>query len=145
MKKLILFAAAGIFSGFTGFRTNPDPVATNLADVRTGQWPINLERDVEGRDTSYSLIFRSQEVMQGTVLDTLPFENIGQLRYFEQALTYLKGAKNGETAKFKDYSIKREEKKYQPVSYLDCFSWVSEIGKYTNVKKADLLPLSVNP
>jgi hypothetical protein len=56
--------------------------------------------------------------MQGTVLDTLPFENIGQLRYFEQALTYLKGAKNGETAKFKDYSIKREEKKYQPVSYL---------------------------
>jgi hypothetical protein len=118
MKRLILFAILLPFSAITGFKRNADPVTKNLAEVRSGLWPINLERDVEGRDTSYALIFRNQEVIQGSVLDTLPFPNLGQLRYFGQALDYLKDRKNGETAQFKDYTIKREEKKFQTVSYL---------------------------
>ena len=89
-----------------------DPSATNLADVRTGQWPMNMERDIDGRDTSYALIFRDQQYEDGVVMDTLEFENLGQLRYLGQALNVLKKGNNGDIANFKDYSIKRADKRY---------------------------------
>ena len=108
MKKLSLF----FFFPFTILAWHPlDPSATNLADVRTGQWPMNLERDVDRRDTSYSLIFRDQQYEETVVMDTLEFENVGQLKYFGQALDALKKGHTGDIANFKDYSIKRADKR----------------------------------
>jgi hypothetical protein len=89
-----------------------DPSATNLADVRTGEWPMNLERDIDRRDTSYSLIFRDQQVENGVVMDTLEFENLRQLKYLGQALDVLKKGHNGDIANFSNYSIKRADKRY---------------------------------
>lgn len=89
-----------------------DPSATNLADVRTGRWPMYLERDIDRRDTSYSLIFRDQQYEDAEVMDTLKFGNLGQLRYLGQALKVLRMGHNGDIANFKDYSIKRADKPY---------------------------------
>jgi hypothetical protein len=90
-----------------------DPSGVNLADVRTGQWPMNLERDIDRRDTSYSLIFRDQQYEDVVVMDTLGFENLGQLKYFGQALNVLKKGHNGDIANFKDYSVKRTDNRLQ--------------------------------
>ncbi|HXL73170.1 MAG TPA: hypothetical protein VN963_06045, partial [bacterium] len=64
------------------------------------------------RDTSYSLIFRDQQVEDAVVMDTLEFENLGQLKYFGQALDVLKKGHTGDIANFKDYSIKRADKRF---------------------------------
>lgn len=90
-----------------------DPSATNLADVRTGAWPMNLERDIDRRDTSYSLIFRDQQYLNFVVMDTLEFESLGQLRYFGQALGVLKKGHDGDQANFTNYSIKRTDKRLE--------------------------------
>jgi hypothetical protein len=109
MKKLSFF----FFFPLTVLAWSPlDPSATNLADVRTGQWPMNLERDIDRRDTSYSLIFRNQRYENAVVMDTLEFENLGQLKYFGQALDVLKKGHTGDIANFKDYSIKRADKRF---------------------------------
>jgi hypothetical protein len=125
MKRLIL---CSLFIPLTGSkRLLPDklPSSTNLVEVRSGAWPINLERTVENTDTSYSLEFRDEEVLTGVVMDTLPFPNLQQLRYFEKALSTLKTATNGDIAKFKNYSIKRAEKKYDGIWYILRFQWGS--------------------
>ena len=56
--------------------------------------------------------------MNAEVMDTLPIANLQQLRFLDQALTSLKKASNGEIATFKDYSIKRTDKKFDGTSYL---------------------------
>jgi hypothetical protein len=89
-----------------------DPSATDLADVRTGKWPMTLERDIDRRDTSYSLIFRDQQYETGVVMDTLSFENLRQLKYLGQALDVLKKGHNGDIANFSTYSVKRADKRY---------------------------------
>jgi hypothetical protein len=89
-----------------------DPSATNLADIRAGKWPMNLERDIDRRDTSYSLIFRDQQYETGVVMDTLAFDNLRQLKYLGQALDVLKKGHNGDIANFSNYSIKRADKRY---------------------------------
>jgi hypothetical protein len=96
---------------------------TNLLEVRAGEWPINLERTIENRDTSYALIFRDQQFSRGVLLDTLPFPNPGQLKYFGQALTVLKNGHNGDIAQFKDYSVKRADKKYEGIWYILRIKW----------------------
>jgi hypothetical protein len=109
MKKLPLF----LFFPLTVFAWSPlDPVAVNLADIRTGAWPMNLERDIDRRDTSYSLIFRDQQVRDVVVMDTLVFQNTVQLHYFKQALDVLKKGNNGDIANFKDYTLKRADKRF---------------------------------
>src|SRR5579863_5952151 len=100
MKRLSLFFAFPL----TFFAWLPlDPSGTNLAEVRTGAWPMNLERDIDRRDTSYSLIFRDQQVGDAVLMDTLVFSDLRQLRYFGQALDVLKNGHNGDIATFKDY------------------------------------------
>jgi hypothetical protein len=89
----------------------------NIVEVRSGAWPINLERNADGVGT-YSLIYRNQEVMNAVSLDTLTFSNLEQLRYFGKGLDALKVSPNGEIAQFKDYSIKRADKKFEGVWYL---------------------------
>ena len=117
MKKLLLSTLFLPFVGGSGF-VRVDPFTTNLADVRTGAWPISLERWIERRDTSYVLLFRDEQVMNEEVMDTLPFANLQQLRYLEQALTKLKTGNNGDIAQFKEYSIKRTDKRFEGTSYL---------------------------
>jgi hypothetical protein len=119
MKKLTFF-----FFPFTILSWLPlDPTASNLADIRTGKWPINLERDIDRRDTSYSLIFRDQHYEDGVVMDTLGFENLRQLKYLGQALDVLKKGHNGDIANFSNYSIKRADKRYDGVWYILRDKW----------------------
>ena len=117
MKKLILFAV------FLPFATHQKALkkefnSTNILEVRTGDWPINLERNTGNSGTSYALLFRDQQVVTGVMMDTLEFPDLGQLKYFGKALTVLKAGHNGDIAKFKDYSLKRAEKKYDGVWYI---------------------------
>jgi len=112
MKKLIL-CALFIPMGDKHGSNHVHASGTNLVEVRSGEWPINLERDVDERDTSYALLFRDKQVLTSVLMDTLPFANLTQLKYFGKALTVLKTGNNGDIAKFKDYSIKRADKKYE--------------------------------
>lgn len=116
MKKLILCAIFLPCAGKAGLHSAR--LSENLVEVRSGQWPINLERNVDRSGTSYSLIFRDQQVMNGEVLDTLEFANLEQLKYFEKALTTLKTGHNGDIARFKDYTLKRADKKFDGVWYI---------------------------
>jgi hypothetical protein len=117
MKKLILFAV------FLPFATHQKAFkkefnSTNLLEVRAGDWPINLEKNNNPSKPAFSLIFRDQQVVNGVMMDTLEFPDLGQLKYFGKALTVLKTGNNGDIAKFKDYSLKRAEKKYEGVWYI---------------------------
>lgn len=116
MKRLILSALLLPFAGKAGLHSAHS--ADNLVEVRSGQWPINLERNTDRSGTSYSIIFRDQQVMNGEVLDTLVFSNLEQLKYFEKALTVLKTGHNGDIARFKDYTLKRADKKFDGVWYI---------------------------
>jgi hypothetical protein len=97
--------------------------STTLVEVRSGIWPINLNRSIENFDTSYFLEFRDEQVLSTVVLDTLPFPDLGQLKYFEKALSTLKNGTNGDIAKFKNYSIKRADKKYEGTWYILRAQW----------------------
>ena len=108
MKKFILVVLVIPFAGFTAFKLIY-PSTTNLLEVRPDPWPINLQRTIDRRDTSYALEFRDQQVLSGVLLDTLPFANLQQLRYLEQGLSALKKGHNGDIATYEDYSIKRTE------------------------------------
>ena len=94
-----------------------------LVDVRAGDWPISLEKAEGKKIAAYFLQFRDQQVLTGVVMDTLPFSDIGQLKYLEKALTALKSGTNGDIAKFKDYSIKRTDSRTDGRSYLLRLRW----------------------
>jgi hypothetical protein len=108
---LILPVAAMIYS-WTAVRP-PDSV-----EIRSGQWPIHLERTTDRPGVRFSLIFRDQSESIANVLDTLDFADIGQLRYFDAGLTALKKGNNGDCAHFKDYTITRADKKYEGLYYI---------------------------
>ena len=116
MKKLILSTLLLPFAGKTGII--PSSPSTTTVEIRSGAWPMSLEKEVGRSGKSYSLIFRDQQVMDAEVLDTLPFPNVEQLKFFGKALTYLKTGHNGDIAQFKDYSVKRAEKKYEKIQYI---------------------------
>ena len=116
MKKGILFAFIP-FAGIAGFSLINNSTI-NLLEVRADPWPINLQKITEKTGTSYALEFRDQGVLNGVVLDTLPFANLEQLKYFGQGLSALKKGHNGDVANYKDYSIKRTDVKKEPTWYL---------------------------
>jgi hypothetical protein len=87
-------------------------------EIRGGAWPINLERSTDRPGVSFSLIFRDQEEMNGTLLDTLDFADVQQLRYFGKGLTALQHGNNGDIARFKDYTITRADKKFDGIWYI---------------------------
>lgn len=116
MKKGILISLIPI-AGITGFNM-VNSSTTNLLEVRPDPWPINLQRIIDKTDTSYALEFRDQQVLSGVMLDTLPFANLEQLKYFGQGLSALKKGTNGDIANYKDYSIKRTDVKKEPAWYL---------------------------
>jgi hypothetical protein len=120
---ILCFAALAAFTYRHSSTTNSS--TTNLAEIRSGAWPMNLERDIDYRDTSYSLLFRDQEVVNGVAMDTLTFTDLRQLKYFQKALTTLKTGNNGDIARFKDYSVKRADKKYDGAWYILRVKWGS--------------------
>lgn len=123
MKKLILCALfLPLAAGKPGYN-GAEPISTNLVDVRTGEWPMSLERTVDRRDTSYSLQFRDQQVITAVVLDTLPFPNLQQLKYLGKALSALKTGTNGDIARFKTYTITRADKKYDGIWFVLRDKW----------------------
>jgi hypothetical protein len=97
----------------------------NLVEVRSGDWPISLESVRENSHTFYFLEFRDQQVVRAVVMDTLPFPDLQQLKYFGKALSALKTGTNGDIARFKDYTITRAEKKYEGTWFLLKYQWGS--------------------
>ncbi|MFI5152524.1 MAG: hypothetical protein ACHQET_04275 [Chitinophagales bacterium] len=123
MKRLILCALFIPIAVKPGSNRSHNYEGTHLVEVRSGDWPINLERDIDDRDTSYSLLFRDKQVLTSVLMDTLSFANLTQLKYFGKALTVLKTGNNGDIAKFKDYSIKRADKKYEGTWFILRYRW----------------------
>jgi hypothetical protein len=119
MKKLFLSLLVIPFSGIDRAPLS----ANNPVEIRSGDWPIMLQRTIDRSDTSYSLQFRDVQVLNSVVMDTLPFPNSTQLKYFEKALSTLKTGNNGDIARFKDYSIKRADKKYDGTWYILQIKW----------------------
>jgi hypothetical protein len=117
MKKLILSALFLPFAGIAGLHIVPPP-STNSVEIRSGEWPMSLERGVERSGASFYLIFRDQQHERDVILDTLVFADAQQLNYFGKALTVLKTGNNGDIANFKDYTLKRADKKYEGVWYI---------------------------
>ncbi len=131
MKKSILISFIIPFASIAGF--NMENNATiNLLEVRPDPWPINLQRIINKTDTSYALEFRDQQVLTGVMLDTLPFANLEQLKYFEKGLSVLKKGTNGDIADYKDYSIKRIDVIKEPTWYLLRFD-----GALTNFQQPE--------
>ncbi|HVM89193.1 MAG TPA: hypothetical protein VMT76_13470 [Puia sp.] len=122
MKKLILSLLLLPFAGKAGVKPFHSS-SSLLVEARSGEWPISLEQTVEKSHISYFLEFRDEQVLTSVVLDTLPFEDLSQLKYFQQALTVLKKGDNGDVAKFKDYSIKRSDTKDKKKNYLLRYQW----------------------
>jgi hypothetical protein len=122
MKRVILSLIFIPFAGKAGFNS-AHTSSTVLVEVRSGDWPISLEKTIDQSGESFSLQFRDQQVLTNVVLDTLPFPDLAQLKYFEKALSVLKMGNNGDIAKFKDYSVKRAESKKEGKWYILRYQW----------------------
>ncbi len=97
--------------------------STVLVEARSGEWPISLEKMMEQSRSPYFIQFRDQQIMNNVILDTLPFSDLTQLKYFQKALSVLKTGNNGDVAKFKDYSIKRTDSRIHGRWYLLRYQW----------------------
>lgn len=115
MKKLLL---STLFLPIAAWHGTPSSSFTNSVEIRSGEWPMNMEKTVDRSGVTYSLIFRDQQHEQDVILDTLIFPDQRQLNYFGQALTALKAGNNGDIANFKTYTLKRADKKYDGVWYI---------------------------
>ncbi|HLK30045.1 MAG TPA: hypothetical protein VKT28_15800 [Puia sp.] len=122
MKKLILSLILIPFAGEAGLNSF-HASSTVLVEARSGEWPITLEKAIEQSRSPYFLQFRDEQVLTGVLLDTLPFTNMEQLKYFEQALSVLKNGSNGDIAKFTDYSIKKTKSKADGTWYILRYKW----------------------
>ena len=133
MKKLIILFLFIPFISKAQF-TIVNVSTTNLVEVRTGTWPLNLKRIIKETDTCYVLQFRDQGYGNEVVMATLRFPNIEQVKYFQKGLSALKNGSNGDIAKFKDYSIKRLDVKKEGTYYVvSCVA----AGETTNFLQQD--------
>ena len=117
MKKLFLIYMFLPFALQAQFKI-VNSATINLLDVRQGTWPISLQRITKPTDTCYILQFRTQEYTNSVIMKTLKFEDIQQLKYFQQGLSALKSGANGDVAEFKDYTIKRVDVYKSGISYI---------------------------
>lgn len=129
MKKLVLLAV--LFSFLTKSKaqfTLTNSSTTSICELRASnaQWPLDLQRVIRQRDTSYVLAFRDQQYANVVSMSTLKFKDKGQLKYFQQALSSLAQLESGTIANFKDYTIKRADVKKDIIA-----------GAKKDVKKTD--------
>jgi hypothetical protein len=78
------------------------------------------------------LVFRSQEYINEVIMKTLRFPNLEQLKYFQKGLSTLKTGSTGDVAEFKDYTIKRIDKKKEGSWYTLVFD-----GGLTNFQQPE--------
>jgi hypothetical protein len=90
---------------------------TTLVELRTGEWPVELQKIIKQTDTSFALQFRDQQYPTAEITTTLVFRDLKQVRYLQQALSALKKSANGTETDFKDFSIKRNDVKKGDVRY----------------------------
>jgi hypothetical protein len=117
MKKyiiILLFAPCMANAQFKIVNTS----TTNLLELRTGTWPINLQKITKESDTYYALQFRDQEYANEVIMKTLRFTDLDQLKYFQKGLSALKNGTTGDIAEFKDYTIKRVDVKKEGTWYI---------------------------
>src|SRR5258708_8209722 len=74
MKRLILSALLLPFAGKDGF--NSAHSSDNLVEVRSGQWPINLERNTDRPGTFYSLISPPHQLPKAELMTTQPLSHL---------------------------------------------------------------------
>jgi hypothetical protein len=117
MKKLLVLSFFMPFLAKAQFTlTNTSTV--DLVEVRAGTWPVDLQRVIKESDTCYLLSFRDQQYTNDVNMSTLKFGNLTQLRYFMKGLVALKNGGTGDEAKFKDYTLKRQDKKKEGIWYI---------------------------
>lgn len=114
MKKIVLLAVLLPFLTKSKAQfTLTNSSTTSICELRasTTTWPLDLQRVIKQRDTSYVLSFRDQQYANVVSMSALKFKDKGQLKYFQQALTSLAQLESGTIANFKDYTIKRADVK----------------------------------
>jgi hypothetical protein len=119
MKKLVFLSLflplfSPLFSKAQFTITNSSTVS--LLELRTGTWPLDLEKVIKETDTCYVLEFRDQQYTNVVNMSTLRFGNLAQVKYFQKGLSALKSGTTGDIAKFKDYTIKRVDVKKDPMT-----------------------------
>lgn len=90
---------------------------TTLLELRTGEWPVELQKIIKEKDTSFALQFRDQQYPTAEIMSTLVFPTLKQVKYLQQALAALKKGSNGDIAQFKDFSVKRTDVKKGDIRY----------------------------
>lgn len=132
MKKLIfLFLFIPFISKAQFTITNTSTIS--LVELRSGTWPIELDRVVKESDTIYLLSFRDQQYTNEVNMSSLKFGNLQQLKYFQKGLAALKNGSNGDEAKFKEYSVKRADVKKDGI----CYILTGSLGEIINFKQAE--------
>jgi hypothetical protein len=132
MKKLVLIAFLLPFLAKAQFTiTNTSTIS--LVELRTGTWPVELQRVIKESDTCYLLSFRDQQYPKDVEMTTLRFGDLKQLKYFQKGLSALKSGSNGDLAKFKEYTIKRMDAKKDGIWYLLTCS----AGEVTNIQQPE--------
>ena len=114
MKKILLFTLLiPFFNQSEAQFTLTNSSTTSICELRASStpWPLDLQRIIKQRDTSYVLSFRDQQYSNVVSMSTLKFRDKGQLKYFQQALSSLAQLESGTIANFKDYTIKRADVK----------------------------------
>ncbi|GGB17944.1 hypothetical protein [Puia dinghuensis] len=137
MKKLLLLFFFAPFFAKSQF-TISNSSTTSIVELRTGTWPLDLQRVIKNNDTCYVLTFRDQQVTDDVNMATLKFGNLEQLRYFEKGLSTLRTGDNGEMANYKDYTIKRVDvKKEGDKKRTIWYSVTTNDGPVTNFQQTE--------
>ena len=139
MKKLLILVLFVPFLSRAQFTVSNNST-TSLVELRTGDWPLDLQRIIKNTDTCYVLQFRDQQVTSDVNMATLRFGDVGQLRWFEKGLTTLKSTgSNGETLNYKDYTLKRMDVKSDkdPRKYIIWYLVISNNGPLTNFQQSE--------
>ncbi len=132
MKKLLFLSLFLPFFAKAQF-TIVNTSTTSLVELRSGTWPLTLERVIKESDTCYELEFRDQQYTTGVNMSTLKFGNLKQLKYFQKGLSALKSGSTGDIAKYKEYTLKRTDVKKEGIWYiLTC-----EDGELTNFQQPE--------
>ena len=132
MKKLLFLSLFLPFFAKAQF-TIVNTSTTSLVELRSGTWPLTLERVIKESDTCYELEFRDQQYTTGVNMSTLKFGNLKQLKYFQKGLSALKSGSTGDIAKYKEYTLKRTDVKKEGSWYI----LVCEDGELTNFQQPE--------
>ncbi|HEY4108805.1 hypothetical protein [Puia sp.] len=138
MKKLLVLFFFVPFLSRAQF-TISNSSTTSLVELRTGNWPLDLQRIIKNTDTCYVLQFRDQQVTDDVTMATLRFGNLEQLRYFQKGLAALRTGANGDIANYKTYTIKRMDmrKDADPKKNGIWYLVTSSDGPVTNIQQAE--------